>query len=256
MSNSDRPDPPTTHIQSGSQKTVRISAKAIRQDIKARMSDEALMRKYGISARNLEQIKRTLLANQLLTEEEVRNQGAPAAPAGKRIQANQFVADFRKFPDDFFLMRKYSLTPRQLQKVYDALLDKNLISEFEFHCRVGQSPELENPIDSHIPPAASTVVSLIEKNVDDITDRFSETDDEDNLPKTFFKDHSGITLGRATRKDQAPGKGHRPLLQASTVVDVVTAEACPKCGKAKDPTSSHACLHCGIVFARYQKNRP
>ncbi|MEW6348009.1 MAG: hypothetical protein AB1646_03035 [Thermodesulfobacteriota bacterium] len=253
MSRSDRPDPPIMQAESSGPRTIRISAKAVRLDIRGKMSDAALMEKYGISAKNLERIKRTLVANRLLTEEEVSNQGGPAAPTGKRVQANQFVADFRKFPDDFFLMKKYSLNPRQLQKVYDSLLDKNLISEFEFHCRVGQAPELEEPGTSRVPPAASTVVSLIEKNVDEITDRFTREDD-DGLPQSFYKDHSGITLGRATRKDKTSEPGPRPLIQLSTVVEVLT-EACPKCGKPKDCKSPQSCPHCGVVYAKYKGHR-
>ena len=221
MSEFDKPDPQAVSAGPEGPKTIQISAKSIRQDIKARMSDRDLMKKYGISAKNLERIKRTLLVNRLLTEEELKNQGSPAAPEGKRLQANEFVDAFRKFPDDFYLMKKFSLNPKQLGKVYATLMDKNLISEFEFHCRVGQTPELEDPNASHLPEAASTVVSLIEKTVDEITERFM--DDDEGVPKDLFRDHSGITLGRAKRKEPAPVKDRRRLVQASSVVVEVGA---------------------------------
>jgi hypothetical protein len=255
MSEFDQTEPRAASVDSTGPKTVRISAKAIRQDIKSKMSDKGLMDKYGISGKNLVRIKRTLLANRLLTEEEVKNQGAPAAPQGKTVQASQFVIDFRKFPDDFYLMKKYSINPKQLQKVYRALLDKNLISEFEFHCRVGQAPELEEPSASRVPPAASTVVSLIEKTVDEITERFN--DDDDGLPKSFYRDHSGVTLGRAQRKQPESGKeGRRPLVSVSTVVEVIATESCPKCGKPKEQFCPDSCPHCGVVFSKLKKNRP
>jgi len=63
-------------------------------------------------------------------------QAAPTTcSAGKLIRAKEFLACFRQDPDDLHLMRKFSLSPKQLRRVCEALIEKGLITEFEYNHR-------------------------------------------------------------------------------------------------------------------------
>jgi hypothetical protein len=226
-------------------KKIRISARAIREDIKNRLDDRALMEKYGLSLKNLLRVKRTLVANGLLSEEEIQNQGAPARPGQKTLQAGAFMRDFRQRPDDFYLMKRYELTPRQLKKVYDAMQRRGLLSDFELNSRDRIAPELQEVSDH--PIAASTVVSMVENQVEEVTQRIRE-EKYGGLPSGMFKDFSGRKIGSGAA-DSHP----HALRNTSTVVDILPPGTCPKCGSEKEHREAASCAVCGIVFWKYRR---
>jgi hypothetical protein len=59
---------------------------------------------------------------------------------GKLIRAKDFISCFRRNPDDLYLMRKFCLSPQQLAKVYKAIIEKGLLTEFEYHYLRGIPP--------------------------------------------------------------------------------------------------------------------
>jgi hypothetical protein len=61
-------------------------------------------------------------------------------PTGKLIRAKEFLACFRQKPDDLYLMQKFCISPKQLSKVYQALIEKGLITELEYHYLRGIPP--------------------------------------------------------------------------------------------------------------------
>ncbi len=227
-------------------KTVRVNIKQLVADIKAKKSDAELISAHGLPARNLNKLKRVLLARNLVTREEMAAQSGGKAIPKKTIDAEAFLADFRKQPDDDFLMNKYGLKPRHLQKVYDGLIRQGFLEEYEYHTRIGKTDELQTV--EVAPPAASALIESMENpGARSSRPRPSFRLSEDGLPPTFFEDQTGVELGETN----APG-AQANLKGGSTVVDVVsTQELCPRCGEKKDPNfSSNRCPKCGVVFSR------
>ncbi len=94
--------------------------------------------------------------------------------SAKTVKAKEFVSLFRKKPDDVYLMEWYSITVKQLAKIYSALIEKGLMSEYEYHQRERKAPELE---DTELPPmAASVTVRVIEEPSEALTERMMNQD--------------------------------------------------------------------------------
>ena len=227
-------------------KTVKVTIKQLVADIKAKKSDEELMKAHGLTERNLNKLKRVLLARKLVTREEMAAQSGGKAFPKKSIDAEAFLADFRKQPDDNFLMNKYNLKPRHLKKVYDSLMRQGFIEEYEYHTRIGKADEL-NTMEVAPPAASALIESLENPGASSSKPRREVPLSDDGLPNTFFEDQTGRRLG----DQNAPGPPP-DLRGSSTVVDVVsTQELCPRCGERKDPNfSSNRCPKCGAVYAK------
>lgn len=125
--------------------------------------------------------------------------GKKVPKQSKHLNAYRFVKDFRFKPDDYYLMELYGLKPRQLMRVYRALMQAGLLSEFEFHSRDRVCPELEDA-PMRPPDAASTVVTVIEREAGG-PELAKYARDDDSLPKDFYRDRSGIKIGRDRDRD-------------------------------------------------------
>ena len=80
-----------------------------------------------------------------MTKIHVKNDPNSAAAigvssAGKVIRAKDFLDCFRQKPDDLYLMQKFSLSPKQLAKVYQALIERGWPTELEYHYLRGIPP--------------------------------------------------------------------------------------------------------------------
>ncbi len=76
------------------------------------------------------------------------------------IKAKEFLSSFREMPDDFKLMEKYGISARQLARLYSSLIEKDLLTEFEYSQRENKAPELEEDLPPQL--SVSTAVSLVE----------------------------------------------------------------------------------------------
>ena len=151
----------------------RISAKEVRDDIRAGLDDSELMAKYGLSVKGLESLFRKLLRAGIVEESDlgarmsdyagsvvVADQlGSPQSERplkktgrGSRkrkrllVDALSAVQDIRFGMSDAELMRKYRLTTRGLQSLFKKLLDTGCIEQFEFDQRFAM---LEGTVDLH-----------------------------------------------------------------------------------------------------------
>jgi hypothetical protein len=95
-----------------------------------------------------------------LAKRDIPNESVGPEPEKRLINAKQFLAAFRAASDDYHLMSEFSLSPKQLKKIYKALVEKGLLSEYEYYYRQVKAPELDEPTDAVL--STSTVVSLIE----------------------------------------------------------------------------------------------
>lgn len=231
-------------------KKIRINVNDITRDITADMSDDDLMRKYGLSRRHLLLVKKKLLENKLITAEDLSPNRKQTLPPYRKIDAKDFIRDFLEHSDDYFLMQRYSLQPKHLRKVYDQLIKKDLLSEYELHSRDRKAPELEEEPTKPV-EAASTVVSFVEGAPTRIVGANPQSDW--GPPRSMFTDYSGVKLGNAEDFSSQPEMSHPTKVQApSTVVDVRTCEYCPNCRAPKEPRES-SCLKCGIIFEKYYR---
>jgi hypothetical protein len=223
-------------------KTVRVNVKQIVRDIRAKKSDEDIMLEHSLSPRSLLKIKKLLLDRKLVSRKLLAEQGGGKLPRRRKVDAYEFLIDFRERPDDLHLMEKHGLKPRHLQRVYSQLIAKGMLSEYEYHTRDVKSPLVDETIVT--PMAASTMIGLIEPPSRELGG-FTRTAADPDLPSSFFRDHSGISIG-----GMLDGTGND--MDESTIIQVVTENNCPKCGCVRDAFATDTCESCGIVYAKYE----
>lgn len=240
-------------------KKVSINYRDFVADIRSGKNDSLLMERYALSSASLVHIKNELLSRGLLTVDDLNLQGGPVRTK-KKINAERFLYDFRQKPDDLHLMAKYSLKPRQLRKVYLSLMEKKLLTEFEYESRNLKVPEVDRQPDrNEVPPQAqssSTVVSVVET---DLEASYIASMRNSELPEEFFKDFSGIKIGKGSdsttdyasvQQNCSPHGSKESSHGHSDLHERVDGKNCPKCGRPKSPDSMDSCVSCGIVFSK------
>lgn len=219
-------------------KNIRISAKEILSDIKAGMSDAALMEKYGLSVRSLPKVKEELMKLGLAGQGEIGPRDACPVSAKIAVNARDFVKSFDETPDDFVLMEKYFLSSKQLQQVYERLLEKGLLTEYEFHGRDRKSPELKG----------MELPEIEDSTAVDLTQGLREA------LREGFHTETEHTIGRPIKRElwieEGPGQSTRSEGRCSQTPSGFRPGPCPGCGKPKTADSPDTCPYCGVVFAK------
>jgi hypothetical protein len=98
-------------------------------DVRARISDEILQKKYGFSRRKFYLYKASAL--DIIAKED--------AQKSKRrivIDAKKFLSDIRSGMDDEGLMIRYGLQTRQLQKAFRQVINAGLVTPLELSKRL------------------------------------------------------------------------------------------------------------------------
>jgi hypothetical protein len=98
-------------------------------DVRARMSDQTLQKKYGFPSKKFYIYKATAL--DIIAKEDVRK-----SKPGIRISAKQFLADIRSGMDEEALMIRYGLLPRQLQSAFRQIINAGLATPLELSKRL------------------------------------------------------------------------------------------------------------------------
>ncbi len=232
-------------------KKVQVDLKAIVKDIRDGKTDEEIKKKHNLSMTSLARIKKALMERNLISREQLKAQSGSGQPKVKSINIKEFLKDFTEKSDDTFLMTKYNLSATRLKNIYDKLIGKGLISEYEYHTRLVKTPELEDAEAS--PMAASTMIDLVENPATGSrASGWKVSAAEIDLPDSFYKDHSIGGAGQTTDPQKGARKG-----DSSVVIDLVGKESCPKCGHPKDPhISSKSCAKCGVLFSKVKKQEP
>jgi len=188
---------------------IRILVSEIVKDIKEKMPDRRLMAKYSLTPRSLSAVKKTLLENKFISSSQLRAQKQNQPGTKRTVNAREFVNDFRNNSDDRYLMGKYCLKPDQLRAVYRKLVENEHLFEWEINERRGRAMQLESAQSTTLSSAA---VSVVETG--SVRDGDASTD-EDRLPKEFFKDFSGVRIGKEVIEvtpdfDQLPDEDSPP----------------------------------------------
>ncbi|MBI5252687.1 MAG: hypothetical protein HY912_24595 [Desulfomonile tiedjei] len=167
-----------------------------------------------------------------MSEEHPQEAHLPSPPKKRSVNAKQFLAAFRERPDDVHLMQMFALKPKQLGKIYSTLLQKGVLSEYEYSYRDKKIPELDEEARTVL--AASALANMVES------------------PSQALAE---LTLSSGHQLDPAVTKAleewrKRKLVRKASQVTEPTMELCPKCRNPKDPSSPDSCAYCGIVFAK------
>jgi len=123
-----------------------------------------------------------------------------------------------------------------LKRIYSALIEKGLLSEYEYNRRKGKLPELEDRKRPQIP--ASMAIDLIEEPSEALTEHVL------NL---------GYSLDPVLAKALSETIENKKLRKSKPIMAQEEApKLCPKCHKPKHPSSPDECIYCGIVFSKME----
>lgn len=221
---------------------IRINASEFVADVKSGKSDGDLMEKYGLSVRSLPKIKQELVKRNLLSAKEAGTIESASVAQGIAISAKEFLQRFRNDPDDAALMDAFTITPPQLSLIYQTLIKKGLLSEYEYEHRQGKCRELAGvPAPEKEDSTSVTLKELISR---DLQDRFRE--EVSDLTSRPAKGTNGAFGSR-------PAHDVRGRLQRTRRKDPDLG-TCPNCKEPKLPSSPEECPRCGIIFARYEQH--
>jgi hypothetical protein len=244
----------------GPMKKITINAREIVNDIRGGKTDQCLIQKYDLSHKSLVRLKQELLARKFIKLRDLQNQ-AGDPPSGERgFATEQFVRDFRKNPDDVYLMQKYSLGPQQLKKVYSDLMSKGFLSEYEYHCREVKALEVETLFGS----TSTTVVTIVDQ-IEELDANVKGGIGGQGLSSKLPKLYSGLKTGSSfSNRDPEPplqhpqkntGSRSGSFAISSTDGVLVPEEFCPNCGARKTLYSQECCHACGIVYSKFESYR-
>ncbi len=154
----------------------------------------------------------------------------------KTINAKEFLASFREKPDDFYLLEKIGIKPSHLKRIYSALIEKGLLSEYEYNRRARKLPKIEDHKRPQLP--ASMAISIIEE------------------PSEALTEHV-LNLGYSLDPDLAKAlsdaiESKKPRKSKPIKADQEAPKLCPKCHKPKHPSSPDDCIYCGVVFGKIE----
>ena len=228
-------------------KKITVNARAIVGDIKEHVGLKSLLEKHGLSYRHLLKVQERLLEKELVTREELDYLYPADASAQITVSAKDFLASFRTRPDDFHLMERFRLNAKDLHTIYKTLIQAGLLSEYEYHCRDGKAPELEDPFTNV--SEASTEVTLIRSVFDGGWGVYRT--EEEAPPRPSYPDE--IRACKSS-KPNPPNRLPRPFANSRGEVDEETTLAvCPNCGCPSEALSPNACICCGIIFSKHRR---
>jgi hypothetical protein len=223
--------------------TFRETVKAVADQLRIGASDEDIIRTYGISRDSIDKLRKALADRGLLTchDREVSKSSCAKKPK-KSIDAKKFLASFRAASDDSQLMQEYGLNPKQLKHIYKALIEKGLLSEYEYYYRQRKAPELDEPTENLAD--ASTKVSLVE-SISDETRRL------------YSIEHAQMSKSASDRDSQnadaVSGGNRRDERSTPGSLDKDRAGYCPRCHRPKDSSSPDTCIHCGVIYSKFAR---
>lgn len=93
-------------------------------DVRARISDEILQKKYGFPSKKFYLYKASAL-------DIIAKEDAEKSRRSIRIDAKKFLTDIRSGMDDEVLMIRYGLRPRQLQNAFRQIINAGLATPLE-----------------------------------------------------------------------------------------------------------------------------
>lgn len=161
----------------------------------------------------------------------------------RSINAREFLNSFLEMSDDCYLMEKYELKPKQLKGIYEALIKRGLLTEYEYHAREGKAPELDEP-------TANSITSVgLEGAVSEETLQLYRAQWKNSGSAQPPAVTSGAGLQPTRRPCRRPGQ--EPMRKSESGEEPQW-ERCPRCNRLRHASSPDACIHCGVVFSKVE----
>lgn len=134
----------------------KLDAKLVVDDIRAGLDDAALMEKYNLSVKGLHSLLQKMVKAGALNESAIWIRRPPkeaAAPQGEReLSGKAVLRDIKAGMSDGQLMRKYRLSVKGLQNLFEQLIKAGLIKESDLDLG---NPPMEHTVelgDEVLPP--------------------------------------------------------------------------------------------------------
>ena len=164
----------------------------------------------------------------------------PSMVKKRIVKAKYFVAAFRKRPDDFYLMEVFELKPKHLKKLYQALMERGWLSEYEYLAREAKYPGLDELPE--LTAAFSTTVTIIEDST--VTEK-----------PHLYGAQTGVEVNSRALAADTSTQERVQTYEEHASQDSLVPGACPVCGCRVHQSSPDECLACGIVFSK-MNNHP
>ena len=116
-----------------------IKPKQAVEDIRAGLDDQALMEKYKLSDKGLQNLFDELAYLGFITQDEHRE----VKPLKRKISATEFVDDIRRGMPQVAIMEKYALSSRGLVSAYRKLVDAGILQPEEVPTGLERDDEVE-----------------------------------------------------------------------------------------------------------------
>jgi hypothetical protein len=232
----------------------KIDAKEALDSIRSGLDDQALMEKYGISAKGLQSLFNKLLDVGAISSAELEkrvseslgnvnisryvSELSKSGRRGRGVNARQAASDIRSGMSDAALMEKFKLSAKGLQSLFDQLVVAGLLTQSE--------------IDERATWVDSTVDLMgILKNLglDRTSKRRASKPAALNrcpacgAPQTMEFDECplcGVNISEFTARPPGQRKSTPP------------AWVCPACGRAQD-RAHEECPICGVIVSKLEQ---
>ncbi len=175
-------------------------------------------------------------------------QAAPTTcSAGKLIRAKEFLAYFRQTPNDLHLIEKFCPSSKQLKEVYDALIEKGLITEFEYNHSEMATNSSES-LSTRLNPQ-SNKATVREGRGSEI--RHMQRPSEQIHKSLELCSNSSAKIDPVSRVQASSSRKQRIIrFERSNKSAFERPAFCPKCSHVTNPCSPDSCISCGVVFSR------
>ncbi|MGO9119481.1 MAG: hypothetical protein ACLQPD_17965 [Desulfomonilaceae bacterium] len=178
-------------------------------------------------------------------------QAAPTTcSAGKLIRAKEFLACFRQTPNDLHLMGKFCLSSKQFKKVYEALIEKGLLTEFEYNHREMSTDKSESLATRPNPQLDRATVR--EGRISEI--RHMQRPSEEIHKSLELCSNSSAKIDPLSRVQASSRHKQRTMrLERSNKSAFERPAFRPKCSHVTNPWSPDPCISCGVVFSKLRQ---
>jgi len=232
----------------------KIDAKEALDAIRSGLDDQALMEKYGISAKGLQSLFTKLLDIGAISSAELEkrvseslgnvnisryvSELSKSGPRGRLVNAHQAALDVRSGISDAALMEKFKLSSKGLQSLFDQLVVAGLLTQSEIDHRATW-------VDSTV----DLMGILQDLGLDRTSKRRARGPAALNrcpacgAPQTMEFDECPVCgVNISEFKAKPPGESKR----------TPPAWVCPACGRAQDRAHDE-CPVCGVIIAKLER---
>ncbi len=232
----------------------KIDAKQALDDIRSGTDDQTLMDKYAISSKGLQSLFNKLIDLGVITQEEIdqrtsesfgnvsithnlRRKDKQAREHGRTVNALEAARDIRSGVNDAELMKKYRLSSKGLQSLFDQLVETGVVCQRELD---GRMPWTDSTVD---------VLGVLRRFG---LDRSYAPERDAGVPSCCV----ACGVPQTMEFDVCPACGTNiPEFKARQAEQQRREQAawkCPACGRPQD-REHEECPVCGVIVSKFEE---